>query len=105
MKWNDPEATTDQKLEFLRQELIRIDRQSLPPLNPFEVTPTPLDKMIAEKEAKLKAAELEAAYKRIAELSKHRDDTDDRIKKIMSHSNNMMNKISAIEKMIAQMGR
>jgi peptidoglycan hydrolase CwlO-like protein len=41
----------------------------------------------------------------VKDLEKHKEENDTRIKQIMTHGNNMMDKISAIEKMIEQMGR
>lgn len=101
LHWNDLE--TEGKLTYLLGQLKAI-KQDLNPLpNPFKQTPTPLDQMIAEKEAQQKEREQKAAYKRIAALEKHRDETDERIKKIMAHGNAVAEQMAALEKMIKTM--
>jgi hypothetical protein len=48
--------------------------------------------------------DLEWAISKVKELRQWKDDTDERIKKIMDHSNGVAKQMEALEKMVKQLG-
>jgi hypothetical protein len=99
VKWSDPETSIEQKLEHLLREIANLKAANEPLPNPFNATPTPLDDFIADKEAELKKQKEEELYKRIKELERRRDESDESFRKLVGHINNTIAvKVASLEK-------
>ena len=94
MHWND--ATVEQKLEHLLRKVNAI-QEPLP--NPF-TQESPLDQIDRER----RADELEAQlHRQSKEFEKYKEETDQRIKDIMAHSNRMAAQMASLEKKVKQL--
>jgi len=94
IKWAD--ATADQKLVYL----LRAVKDSQWPPNQF-AQESSLDAIARER--KIEQME-EQLHKRTKEFETYKEETDERIKKIMAHSNAMAEQMKALKKMIEQQG-
>jgi chromosome segregation ATPase len=83
-KWNDPEATVDQKLEFLRLEIISLSR-AIP--SPMQFEESSADKQANEKQVKSIELQLSDAFQRIRELQEWKEETDKRIQRLTDRIN------------------
>jgi hypothetical protein len=93
-KWAD--ASVEQKLEYL----LRAVKDSQWPPNQF-AQESSLDAIARER--KIEQME-EQLHKRTKEFETYKEETDERIKKIMAHSNAMAEQMKALKKMIEQQG-
>jgi hypothetical protein len=95
LRWND--ATIEQKLDYL----LRAVEGSRPPLNQF-ANDTPLDDIIREKEGRQVDARLDKGDKRMKDMEERADATDDLIRKLTAHINNVI--APTIDKLSKEVG-
>jgi len=98
VKWSDPNATVEHKLEYLHSEIIRTKRYlrsetirskwSIPSPNPLEETAT--DRLVREREAKRWDEQLVEAHKRIKVLEDWKEEIDERINRITAWVNDAL---------------